>query len=851
MALVQPVEERGAQPTTHGPYLPGLDGLRAFAVVAVLLYHAGYPVPGGYLGVESFFVLSGFLITTLLAGEWRRSGRIDVTMFWLRRARRLLPALLVMLAGTLLLCALLTPGELRSLGGDTLAALLYVMNWKLISAQQSYFDAFSRPSLIKHLWSLAVEEQFYLLWPVLCAVGLRLLRPAGFLATVLAAALASSVLMGGLYEVGADVSRIYYGTDTRASALFIGAALALVWTPDRRQALGRSGTVALEAGGWLALLLLLAIYGWLHEQHPWLYLGGFQLVALATAAVIAATTAPGACLLPALLEAAPLRWIGLRSYSLYLWHWPIFVLLQPGASDLWAQWSMDLLRFALTFVLAAVSYRAVERPVRTHGFTGAWRLLRATPPRALLRYARQQWTPAALWALGVIALGAIPTVWQALNPRPPRPAPVAVVAQADTPPPVAEPAARTVAPVEPDTPAGPPAWGTSSPAPTQPRPTVADPEARLEEPTATPAPPTPTPLPSLDDELTDELQHLLDDFVAGGFVPGAVLAVSVPGHAPWSGASGLADRGNGRAMQPDTPVRIASVSKMFTAVVVLQLVEEGRLSLDAPIATWLPEGVPDAERITVRHLLQHTTGLYDYLEDRAFIGEMQRNPEYEWEPEELVGYAARFPQRALGRWDYSSTNYVILGMLVERVTGQPLAQQIRQRIFEPLGMQHAASLPQEPVPAMLAHGYTNGTDITNVSMSFAFGTANLAMTASDLERFGRALFTEDLLQPETRELMLQNFVSGRGQYDMPALEYGLGVMRNRLPIGPAADGQPRPQSANLVLGHIGGYGGFRSALWYAPQSGVVIAVGINQAQTDPNDLAAAVLDRVLDVYPPQ
>jgi D-alanyl-D-alanine carboxypeptidase len=278
---------------------------------------------------------------------------------------------------------------------------------------------------------------------------------------------------------------------------------------------------------------------------------------------------------------------------------------------------------------------------------------------------------------------------------------------------------------------------------------------------------------------------------------------------------------------------------------VLQLVEEGRLTLDEPIATWLPDSVPGGGRITVRQLLQHTTGLYDYLEDRVLIGEMQRDTTYEWHPQDLVDYAARFPQRAIGRWDYSSTNYVVLGMLVERVTGQPLARQVRQRIFDPLGMSHAAFLPQEPVPAMLAHGYSYENDLTSSSMSFAFGTGSLAMTSSDLGRFGRALFSEELLRAETRDIMLGRFVSGRGQYDMPDLEYGLGVMRNRLPIGPAANGAERPVNANLVLGHIGGYGGFRSVLWYAPDSGVVIAIGLNQAQTDPNDLAAAVLDRVL------
>jgi D-alanyl-D-alanine carboxypeptidase len=344
--------------------------------------------------------------------------------------------------------------------------------------------------------------------------------------------------------------------------------------------------------------------------------------------------------------------------------------------------------------------------------------------------------------------------------------------------------------------------------------------------------------------LTSDLQSILDATVDDGYIPGVVVSVSVPGYAVWNGASGLAERDGERTMTPDTPVRIASVSKMFTAVVVLQLVEEGKLNLDEPVATWLPERVPGGEQITVRNLLQHTSGLYDYLEDRRLIGEMQSDTSYEWEPQDLVDYAARFPQRGVGRWDYSSTNYVVLGMLVEQVTGQSLAQNVRGRIFEPLGMQHAASLPQEPAPAMLAHGYSYENDLTTSSMTFAFGTANLAMTADDLRRFGRGLFAGQLLRPATRDMMLQ-FVSGRGQYDMPDLEYGLGVMRNRLPIGDDASGNPRPEAVNVVLGHIGGYGGFRSAVWYAPDSDIVIAVGLNQAQTDPNDLAAAILDRVL------
>jgi D-alanyl-D-alanine carboxypeptidase len=368
----------------------------------------------------------------------------------------------------------------------------------------------------------------------------------------------------------------------------------------------------------------------------------------------------------------------------------------------------------------------------------------------------------------------------------------------------------------------------------------AAPESALDSgPTATPGP------PALDPALAANLQHLLDEMVADSYIPGAVLSVSLPGYAPWTGASGLAERDSQVAMTPTTPVRIASVSKMFTAVVVLQLVEEGVLALDAPLATWLPDSVPNARSITIRHLLQHTSGLYDYLEDRDIVEQMRRDPGREWQPQELVDYATSFPSGTLGRWDYSSTNYVLLGMVVEKATSETLAQQIRERIFEPLGMTDAAFLPQESAPEGLAHGYASNTDITDASMSFAFATGNLAMTAEDLQRFGRALFAGDLLRAETREVMLQRFVSGRGQYEMPDLAYGLGVMRNRLPLGPAPDGRDRAAEANLVLGHIGGYGGFRSAIWYAPNSDLVIAVGLNQSLADPNDLAADVLDQLL------
>src|SRR5215212_7430151 len=220
-------------------YLPGLDGLRAFAVIAVLLYHAELSwIRGGFLGVEVFFVISGYLITTLLLTEWHRQGRINVVGFWMRRARRLLPALYLLLVVTLTFAVVFLPGEVARLRDDALAALGYVTNWYLILGEQSYFETVGRPSLLQHLWSLAVEEQFYVLWPLLLSVALwgvaprrRWQRRRLALRIALAGAAGSALLMATLYQPGVDPSRVYYGTDTRAAGLLFGAALAFVWVP--------------------------------------------------------------------------------------------------------------------------------------------------------------------------------------------------------------------------------------------------------------------------------------------------------------------------------------------------------------------------------------------------------------------------------------------------------------------------------------------------------------------------------------------------------------------------------------------------------------------------------------------
>jgi CubicO group peptidase (beta-lactamase class C family) len=368
------------------------------------------------------------------------------------------------------------------------------------------------------------------------------------------------------------------------------------------------------------------------------------------------------------------------------------------------------------------------------------------------------------------------------------------------------------------------------------------------EPTVEPtAPPPPTPQP-IDPTLAAELQVILDRLVADGYIPGAVLTVSIPGQAPWSGASGIASRSTGEPITPATQMRIASISKIFTAVVILQLYEEGRLDLEAPLSTWFPDLVPRSDQITVRRLLNHTTGLYDYLEDGNYLSKAYQKPDYRWQPAELATYAGKqgflFKPGTPGAWDYSSTNYVILGMIAEQVTGNSLAQEMRTRIFAPLDLQNTYFSPDEEVQGQYSRGYRHGRDISDLSLSFAFATANLVSTTADVQRFGDALFSGQLLRPETME-RLYTFENGKGQYGMPSLEYGLGVMRNRLPVGPDAQGLARPAELTTVLGHTGGFGGFRSVLWHQPGSGITIALGENQGATDPNILATLVLDAVL------
>jgi peptidoglycan/LPS O-acetylase OafA/YrhL len=361
--------------------MPGLDGLRAIAVLAVIAFHEQFAwAPGGLLGVGVFFTLSGYLITDLLLSRWTRSGRLHLAEFWIRRARRLLPALFVMLAVVTAWVTIADRARLASLRGTVAAASTYWSNWYAIINGQSYFARFAPPQPLDHLWSLAVEEQFYLIWPWLLLAGVFLIRRRGPAAIpwlalpTLAMAAASAVAAVLLYQPGFDATRIYEGTDTRASGLLIGAALAMLWPSSRAGVAGKPAQRLLDWPSFAGLAIIGLMIWRVGQYSPFLYRGGLVVLSLATAAVVAAAACPGT-LTTAALGWRPLRWLGVRSYGIYLWHFPVIVLTSPPNS------TEDLPRAAAqtaaSIALAALSWRYIEEPVR-HGAIGrAWQRLRS------------------------------------------------------------------------------------------------------------------------------------------------------------------------------------------------------------------------------------------------------------------------------------------------------------------------------------------------------------------------------------------------------------------------------------------------------------------------------------------
>jgi peptidoglycan/LPS O-acetylase OafA/YrhL len=395
---VRGAPRRPTPPTAvTGRYLPALDGVRAFAVAGVLAYHLGYGwASGGFLGVDLFFVLSGFLITTLLLEEWVATATIKLMAFWARRARRLLPALFLLLIGIAAYVVIVgrfgSPGaaatiDLNGLRGDALATLFYAANWHSIFAHQSYFAQFSTPSPLQHTWSLAIEEQFYLIWPPVLLFVLRAFRRSwrqiGLIVTVGGFVL-SSVLMVVLYHPGTDPTRVYFGTDTHIFDMLAGATVAML-AASRPQP-GRRAQRVLHALAPLAALALgfFWVTGGTTGELPkgWMFHGGFFICAVLGAIIVADVRQFDLGPLGKLLALPPLRWIGQISYGIYLYHWPIFVYMNGARTGL-SGTALNLARLALTLAVATLSFYLVEQPIRRRRFTG-WPRFTLAPAAAVV-----------------------------------------------------------------------------------------------------------------------------------------------------------------------------------------------------------------------------------------------------------------------------------------------------------------------------------------------------------------------------------------------------------------------------------------------------------------------------------
>lgn len=351
-------------------YIPALDGLRALAVIAVVIYHMNATaLQSGLLGVTIFFVLSGYLITGLLIREWSTTKKINLPQFWLRRVRRLFPAIVFVLLGTIVLTGVFAPDMLTKLRNDIVAALLFFTNWWYIFQDVSYFEAMGAPSPVTHFWSLAIEEQFYLIWPpLLLLLFSKRVKKRHIQLGLLVAAIASAAAMAILYSPQADPSRVYYGTDTRAFSLLIGAFLAFEFPPARVNGHGRQGftardrKIALGVGS-AALAGILVMMVAVNGYSPFLYYGGIALLSLLTGALII-TLADGRSPLARFFALRPLVWIGKLSYSIYLWHYPLLLLMNPQNFTGETPWFAYVGQALVILAASAISYYVVETPLR-------------------------------------------------------------------------------------------------------------------------------------------------------------------------------------------------------------------------------------------------------------------------------------------------------------------------------------------------------------------------------------------------------------------------------------------------------------------------------------------------------
>ena len=358
-------------------YIPAIDGLRAVAVIAVMLYHLGFTwIPGGFLGVDLFFVISGYVITRLLLDSIQRSGGLDLRAFYKARIRRLFPPLVFMIFVTIIYISIWAPETMRRFISDSPFALLGGMNWWLVFRQTDYFDTISRPPLLQHTWSLGVEAQFYLIWPLILLLVLRQFGKAKIPgAALIIAAFSGIALLLVSYEVDAantsQVSHVYFGTDTHSIGLFLGAALAVSWVPQNLQEqVNRRAQDFIDGIGVIGFVGLLGVFLLVNESDPTLYKLAFPLAGIFGCAILTSIVHPASRFAP-ILSSRVAVWIGERSYAIYFWHWVVFQVTRPAVDLEGSTWALYALRILVVFALADISLRLVELPVRS-GLVEYW-----------------------------------------------------------------------------------------------------------------------------------------------------------------------------------------------------------------------------------------------------------------------------------------------------------------------------------------------------------------------------------------------------------------------------------------------------------------------------------------------
>ena len=351
-------------------YIPAIDGLRAVAVIAVMFYHLGFTwIPGGFLGVDLFFVISGYVITRLLLDSIAQSGGLDLRGFYLARARRLLPALIFMLVSTTIAIGIWAPDTIKRLLTDTPFSLTGTMNWWLVARHQDYFESIGRPPLLQHTWSLAVETQFYLVWPLILYFILKKFGkkhiPAASL--VIAAASGTALLLVSFSldaSNASKVSHVYFGTDTHSIGLFLGAALAVSWIPQNfTKTVTKKAQDFIDAVGFIGFFGIIAAFLLIDESQPTLYKIAFPLAGVCGAAIVMSVVHPASRFAP-VLQNPVFLWIGERSYAIYLWHWVIFQVTRPSVDLAGQEWALYALRILIVFALSDISLRYIELPIR-------------------------------------------------------------------------------------------------------------------------------------------------------------------------------------------------------------------------------------------------------------------------------------------------------------------------------------------------------------------------------------------------------------------------------------------------------------------------------------------------------